>query len=112
MTVIKSDRSRLRHILDAIETIWEHVKDSARDKKTRDAVIRQLEIIGEASRHVSPEIKQKYPHIPWRDIINMRHQLSHGYFQIDLMEVWDTVDNDLLPLQEAVLLALKDSNIM
>lgn len=107
-----SDRSRLLHIKDAIDAIWEYVEDGPRDNKTRDATIRQLEIIGEAARHISAPTKLQYSQLAWRDIVNMRHQLSHGYFQVDIQEVWNTVDNDLQPLQDVILTMLDDKNIL
>lgn len=111
MNIQKSDRARLLHIRDAIDAIWEYVEHGARDNKTRDATIRQLEVIGEAARHVSHTTKERYPQLPLHDIINMRHHLSHGYFQVDIKVVWDTVDNDLQPLHDMILIMLDDPSI-
>lgn len=99
-----SDLVRLLHVRDAIEQIFVYLEeDSTRGKRTRDAIIRQLEIIGEACNHVSKEVKDQNPQIVWRDIVAMRNHLSHGYFQVELNDVWDTVDNDLQPLLEQIL---------
>ena len=63
----------------------------------QDGVIRQIEIIGEATKKLSDESREKYPHIPWKDIAGMRNKLIHGYFGVDLGAVWDTVE-DGIPL--------------
>lgn len=85
MSTHNSDRSRLLHIRDAIAEIFAYIEeDPSRGNRTRSAVICQLEVIGEASRHLSADIKAHYSHIPWRDIVNMRHHLSHGYSQISI----------------------------
>ncbi len=62
------------------------------------ALVKDIEIIGEAASKVSQETRTKHPAIPWLDIINMRNRLIHAYFDIDLEIVWDTATKDLLPL--------------
>jgi uncharacterized protein with HEPN domain len=64
----------------------------------QSAVIRALEIIGEAANNVSPATQAEYPEIPWREITGMRHRLIHGYADVDLDRVWDTVQSHLHPL--------------
>ncbi|MEZ5691943.1 MAG: HepT-like ribonuclease domain-containing protein [Rickettsiales bacterium] len=77
----KSDIARLLHVRDAIEQIFLYnEEDKNRGNRTRDAIIRQLEIIGEACNHVSDEIKLVSLQIAWREIIAMRNHLAHGYF--------------------------------
>ena len=71
------------------------------DLKTQDAVIRNIEIIGEATKNLSDEIRNKYPEIPWNHMIGMRNRLIHGYFDVNLDIVWDTIRSDLPPLVEA-----------
>ncbi|MCL4543925.1 MAG: DUF86 domain-containing protein [Chloroflexi bacterium] len=76
------------------------------DQKTIDAVVRNLEIIGEAARYVPPEIELRYADIPWVDIRGMRHRIAHGYFAVDLDVVWGTATtslNTLVPLLEQLL---------
>lgn len=108
-----SNRARLLHVRDAIVQILAYLEeDPERGNRTRDAVIRQLGIIGEACNHVSPEIKSQYTEIPWRDIIGMRHHLTHGYFQVAIKDVWDTVDNDIKPLLEGITAMLANSDIV
>lgn len=61
----------------------------------QNAVIRPLEIIGEAARQVSPETRDAHPEIPWGQMIGMRNRLIHEYFRVNLTTVWETVQNDL-----------------
>lgn len=61
----------------------------------QNAVVRVLEIIGEAAKHVSQETQDAHPEIPWRETSGMRNKLIHEYFDVDLDEVWDTVKNDI-----------------
>lgn len=62
----------------------------AEDRRTASAVVRQLEILGEAASRIPTEVRDRYPHIPWRGMISMRNRLIHGYFGVDLAIVWDT----------------------
>lgn len=76
------------------------------DRRTVDAVVRNLEIIGEAARYIPPEIELRYATIPWADIRGMRHRIAHGYFAVDLDVVWSTATNSLdilVPLLEQLL---------
>lgn len=70
-------------------------EDFERSKLHQDAVMRNLEIIGEAASKISLETRNALPQIPWSDIIGMRNRLIHEYFRIDLQKVWDTVQNDI-----------------
>ncbi len=103
----------LRHVLDAMDTVEEYLQgvDEQKFKATRliqDGVIRQIEIIGEAVRHVSKDIRKTYPEIPWQDVAGMRDKLIHGYFGVDIEKVWDTAQDDLPILREQVERILKD----
>ena len=80
---------------------------SGRDRSDLDnnrmlmlAVVKNLEIIGEAARNVSSECRTRHPELPWSETMAMRNRLTHAYFGIDLDIVWDTVANDLSPLVE------------
>jgi uncharacterized protein with HEPN domain len=64
------------------------------------AIIKELEIIGEAASKVSSETRERFPEIPWQDIVGMRNRFIHGYFDIDMDRVWDTVNADLPELLE------------
>jgi uncharacterized protein with HEPN domain len=109
----KDDTVYLRHILDAINTIEEYLQDVNEDtfKATQllqDGAIRQIEIIGEAIRHMSKDIRRIYPEVPWQDIAGMRDKLIHDYFGVDIEKVWDTTQEDLPVLKEQVIGILRD----
>jgi uncharacterized protein with HEPN domain len=102
--VIRYDAVYLRHIQDAISRIEEYVAglDQEAFMSTRlvqDGVIRQFEIIGEATKNLTEALKDRYPDIPWKDIAGMRDKLIHQYFGIDLAAVWETVVHDLPPFK-------------
>jgi len=104
----RDDRFYLLHILDAIEQIEEYVADcdEARFLSTRlvqDGVIRQFEIIGEATKNLAPETRAAAADIPWKDIAGMRDKLIHQYFGVDLPSVWLTFKEDLPVLKAAVI---------
>ena len=71
---------------------WEQFQD---DELVQDAVMRQIQIVGEAARKVSPQCQEAHPQIPWQGIIGMRHRLVHEYFRIIPERVWDVVENDV-----------------
>jgi len=96
----RNDRVYLSDVLDAIQRIEEYMRgvsyDAFFDDNLRqDAVVRQLEIIGEACRRISADVQDRYSDIPWVDIIGMRHKIAHDYFKVDLETVWDTILDDL-----------------
>ena len=105
----------LGHILEAIGRIHEYVEDMNEvdflsNKLVQDAVIRNFEIIGEASRNVervAPEFVAQHPELPLSFAYEMRNILAHGYYKVDLGVVWNTVERDLPYLQEQVSLATK-----
>ena len=103
----------LRHVLDAITTVEEYLHGVTEEKfkATRllqDGAIRQIEIIGEAVRHISKDIRKTYPEIPWQDVAGMRDKLIHDYFGVDIEKVWDTAQDDLPILKQQVLGILED----
>jgi uncharacterized protein with HEPN domain len=103
----------LRHILDAINIVEEYLREVSETqfKSTRllqDGVIRQVEIIGEAVRHISKDMRKMYPEIPWQDIAGMRDKLIHGYFGVDIEEVWETTQQDLPVLKSQIAGIMKD----
>ena len=97
----------LQHILESIARIEEHTEGMSKEDfiasvKTQDAVIRRLEILGEASKNLPASIREKHAEIARSDIIRTRDKLSHGYFGVDLDLAWDIVKNDLPALKEKV----------
>lgn len=106
----------LEDILDAVQKIEEFTVGMTRetfrkDSKTVFAVIRALEIIGEAAKKIPDSIRRSHPTVPWRDMAGMRDNLIHGYFGVDLETVWITVVEDLPKLQEEVHRVLKSESI-
>jgi uncharacterized protein with HEPN domain len=77
-------------------------KEFIKDEILQDAVIRRIEIIGEASSRVSDNSQNKYPELPWREMKGMRNLLIHEYDAIDLEEVWNTVKNELPNLVQQI----------
>lgn len=101
-----SDRAYVLHILDAIGEIETYIagmswEDFLDDSKTQSAIVRQLEIIGEASKHLSESYRQTKP-LPWKDIAGMRDKLIHHYFDVDLETVWVTATKDMATVKSAL----------
>ena len=104
---MRDDSVFLRHILDAVKTVEGYIANVSRGEflqngMLRDAVTRQLEIIGEAARNLSDETRQRHPNIEWGQIIGMRNRLIHAYFQVDIELLWEIVGNDLPLLRTQV----------
>jgi len=102
----KDPQAYLAHIRDSIELIREYTADGEtaflKDRKTQDAVIRNLEIIGEAVKQLPSEITSKYADIPWKDIAGMRDRLIHHYFGVNLKMVWRVVEYRLGGLEGVI----------
>lgn len=77
-----------------------------RDEILLMSAIRAIEVIGEAVHHLSSEVKQRDANLPWRDIVNMRNLLIHGYFEVDAPKVWETCEQDL-PMLKTTILRIK-----
>jgi len=97
----------LRHILLATGKINEYVNRGGRklfDKDTaiQDALIKQIEIIGEATRKISEEFKKDYPGVPWKKMVGMRDKLVHDYMGVDLEAVWKTAVEDIPELKKLI----------
>ena len=104
----KDDAVYLKHILDAIHRIEEYVRKIEysgfiENYLIQDGVIRQIEIIGEATKRLSNEIREKYTDIPWKDIVGMRNKLIHDYFGVDVDAVWETVKKDIPVLKKKLM---------
>ncbi len=101
------EQAFLRDIGEAIRRIQLYTKDLEyeaflADTKTQDAVVRNLEIIGEATKQLSESVRQQAPHIPWRNIARMRDTLIHHYFGVNLDIVWQVIQDDLAELLAAI----------
>lgn len=110
---MKEDLIYLKHIIDSINKINSYIFDVNENKFLKSnllqsAVIRELEIIGEAVKMLSPELKEKYPSIPWRVIAGMRDKLIHNYFGVDNEAVWKTINEDLPVFKKNINKILKE----
>jgi len=109
----RDDSVYLKHIRDAIlkiEGYTKRVSASSFQKNTliQDAVIRQIEIIGEATKRLSEKIRTGYQDVPWDDIAGMRNKLIHDYFGVDIEKVWLTVLKDIPTLKKQISRILKN----
>ncbi len=103
----KDYKAYLRHILDSIMLIENYTRSLSfeefeKDRKTIDAVIRNFEIIGEASSKLPKEFREKYPEIPWKSIIGLRNVLIHDYFGVDVVAVWENIRQKLPELGQQI----------
>lgn len=103
---MKDESVYLKHILDAIEKIESYTtggrKTFFQDTMVQDAVIRNLEVIGEAVRNLSPKFRRRHPEVPWRSITALRNVLIHEYFGVELEIVWRVVKRRLPSLKRYV----------
>lgn len=103
---MKEDRAYLLHIQDAVQQIIDYTHEGRSsfliDRKTQDAVVRNLEIVGEAVKNVTPELKMLHPELPWRAMAGMRDKLIHEYFGVNLELVWEVVEGQLPSVQMAL----------
>ncbi len=106
------DKLYIQHILDSIKSIQEYTeninkeqflaKENKDNKMIRAAVIREFEVIGEAVKKLSEEIKKSNSDLPWLEISNMRNKLIHEYFGVNFKIVWSAIENDLPILKQAM----------
>ena len=105
----------LRDIADSISAIEEYTNAIMEEgfysnRLVQDAVVRRLEIIGEAAKNIDDDFKSKYPEIPWKKIAGMRDIIAHGYFGVKLERIWDTVKQDLPRLKKQIVSAIENEN--
>ncbi len=99
-------------ILECIDKIEIYTKnfdfdDFAKSPMVIDAVVRNIEIIGEASKNIPDEIKEKHLQLPWRKMAGIRNRIVHEYFGVDISIIWFIVSQELEPLKKELLAALK-----
>ena len=103
----------IEHILECIEIIESYAKgvkeqDFLTDLKLQDAIIRRLEIIGEAVKNIPKSTQAKYPDVMWKEMAGMRDVLIHHYFGISLKITWKILEKDIVPLKKQILRIKKD----
>lgn len=113
---MKDDAVYVEHMLDAVETIETYTEDQTADTfrgnpLVQDAVIRQLEILGEAAKRLSSATRDQFDDVPWRDITGMRDKLIHGYFGVDVDVVWKTVREDVPELKHQLEQIVSDDRL-
>lgn len=102
----------LRHIIESISEIENYIKNISekeflRSTQIQDAVIRRLEIIGEAAKNITTDLKKQHSLIPWKKVSGLRDVLIHDYFEVDIKSVWDTAIKDIPELKKEIRKLLK-----
>ena len=110
---MKRDKAYLRHILDAISNVEKFIDGVNKENflgnvEKQYAVLRGLEIVEEATKNLSEELKKKHPNIPWKEIAGMRDKLIHQYFGVNLDLVWETIKTKLPELKNQISRILKE----
>jgi uncharacterized protein with HEPN domain len=103
---VKDDEVYLKHIMEAINRIEDYTSGVEKEEflensMMQDAVVRQIEIIGEAAKQLSGSTLDEYD-LPWSDIAGMRDKLIHNYFGVDIDQVWETLEKDLPELKQKI----------
>jgi uncharacterized protein with HEPN domain len=99
------DLSRFQHMLESCEAISAYIRGKQRfhldeERLLASAIVRELEIIGEAAVAISQETKDRFPHFPWKQVIAMRNRLIHAYFDINYDIIWATIQESVPSLQK------------
>lgn len=100
MSKKRRDKEYLSDILEAIKRSMEYTREHdynkfLQDKKAQDAVVRNLEVVGEATKNISAKLRKQHPNIPWKDMAGLRDKLIHHYFGINYEIVWNIVEKEL-----------------
>lgn len=109
------DRTRLEHILQAIDRLQTHAGSLSKDELEKDVlryygIVKNIEIIGEAASMLTEAFKSAHPEVPWRSISNMRNFLVHEYFQVDSDIVWNVIQSDIVELRKHVVTYLNNTD--
>ena len=115
MSLHRQWRLRIQDIIECAERIEQYTAGQdferfARSRMMVDAVVRNLEIMGEAARHVPPEVQARCPEVAWRLMNDMRNVLIHAYPRVDLGAVWQAVTQDVRPTRERLVQLLADES--
>ena len=105
--MVKDPIILLAHIKESIGWIYKDIATITEEEfyenvLIQDAVMRRIEVIGEAVRNLPIEFKKSHPNIPWQDIADMRNKLIHEYFNVDIELVWEVIQKDLPPLEKYI----------
>jgi uncharacterized protein with HEPN domain len=100
-------RDYLQDVLDSIDDVASFIggmsfEEFKKDRKTINAVVRSIEVIGEASKRIPRGLKAKYKGVPWREMAGMRDKLIHEYFGVDVEILWKTAKDDIPPLKNVI----------
>lgn len=111
----KDYKAYLSHIFDSISLIEQYIgnmtfEEFEKDKKTVDAVIRNFEIIGEASNKIPKEFRDKYPLVPWKTLIGLRNVLINNYMGVDVKAVWENIKQHLPELKKQIKFIFEQEN--
>jgi uncharacterized protein with HEPN domain len=101
----KDDSVYLHHIIDALLQIERYTdgvtyEEFLSNSLLQDGVIRQLEVMGEAARNLSEDLRNEYPKIPWRQMISLRNRMIHAYFNVNLQIIWEIIQGDIPNLKQ------------
>jgi uncharacterized protein with HEPN domain len=105
--MLKADTARLQHMVDAANQALSFVAEKTRAALDNDqalalALVKLIEIFGEAASKITQDVKSQSPEIPWADIIAMRNRLIHGYFDVNLDIIWQTVTEEMPPIAKQI----------
>ncbi len=114
MTIDQKDNLRLQHIVEAAKHVADFINGVSKeefeaDYEKQSAIVRQIEIIGEAASKLTHEFIEDHKEIDWPKVVGMRHKMIHDYFDVDVNIVWTTAINNVPPLKEAVLKIIKNN---
>ena len=103
---MKDDATYLLHVLDALAQLEVYAREGREhfmtDRRTQEAVIRNLEVAGEAVKNLSVELREAHAEVPWKSIAGTRDKLVHEYFGVNLLLLWDLLETEVTPLRRSI----------